>query len=86
VFFDGQIGAGVELRLTCHIGLMADFAWNFVAGGSGDRRETITSPGGTNFDGPVPVTFPNNTAVNVVPGSDGDKDFGMVRFGLTVSF
>src|SRR5438045_437833 len=26
----GQIGAGLEFRVTCHIGLMADFTWNFV--------------------------------------------------------
>ncbi|HXP35986.1 MAG TPA: outer membrane beta-barrel protein, partial [Chthoniobacterales bacterium] len=28
----GQIGAGLEFRITCHIGLMADFTWNFVFG------------------------------------------------------
>src|SRR5437016_1390218 len=28
----GQIGAGLEFRVTCHIGLMADFTWNFVFG------------------------------------------------------
>ncbi|MEY2544196.1 MAG: hypothetical protein QOE81_1657, partial [Verrucomicrobiota bacterium] len=28
----GQIGAGLEFRITCHIGLMADVTWNFVFG------------------------------------------------------
>jgi hypothetical protein len=87
VFFNGQVGLGFEVRLTCHIGLMADFAWNFIAGGDGDRREVVTSPGGTNFDGKGSFTFPNNTAINVVPGANADnKDFGMVRFGLTFAY
>jgi hypothetical protein len=90
VFFDGQVGVGVEVRLTCHIGLMADFAWNFVMSpDNGNRSEVITSPGGTNFDPPntLGTTFPNNTAINFVPGASADnKDFGMVRFGLTISY
>ena len=28
----GQLGLGLEFRVTCHIGLMADFSWNFVFG------------------------------------------------------
>src|SRR5437588_9586460 len=28
----GQIGAGLEFRITCHVGLMTDFTWNFVFG------------------------------------------------------
>jgi len=88
VFFDGQVGLGFEVRLTCHIGIMADFAWNFIAGGESDRLEVVTSPGGTNFTEPGgPFTFPNNTALTVIPGSNGDnKDFGMVRFGFTFSY
>src|SRR5256886_12102683 len=34
----GQIGAGMEFRVTCHIGLMADFTWNFVFG-QGDHPD-----------------------------------------------
>jgi hypothetical protein len=90
VFFDGQLGAGIEVRLTCHIGLMADFAWNFIMShDNGNRSEVITSPGGTNFDPPnfLGTTFPNNTAISFVPGASADnKDFGMVRFGLTISY
>lgn len=90
LFFDGQLGAGVEVRLTCHIGLMADFAWNFVRwSDNGHRTEVITSPGGTNYDPPNfgGTTFPSNTAIGYVPGAtDDNKDFGMVRFGLTISY
>jgi len=83
VFFDGQIGAGLEIRVTPHIGFMADFAWNFVTShDNSSRSDIITTPGGTNGG----TTFPNNTAVNYVPGGSGDKDFGMVRFGLTFSY
>src|SRR5437016_9379908 len=40
----GQIGAGLEFRVTCHIGLMADFTWNFVFGQEdhGDKIHLIT--------------------------------------------
>ena len=30
--FDGQIGGGLEYRLTKHIGMMADFSWNILDG------------------------------------------------------
>jgi hypothetical protein len=68
---------------------MADFAWNFVMShDNGNRSEVITSPGGENFDSSnFGTTFPNNTAINFVPGASADnKDFGMVRFGLTLSY
>src|SRR6266705_92522 len=43
----GQIGAGLEFRVTCHIGLMADFTWNFVFGQEdhGDKIHLITEQG-----------------------------------------
>jgi hypothetical protein len=44
----GQAGAGVEVRITHHIGMMGDFAWNFVSG--------------------------------------SHNDFGMARFGVTLSY
>jgi hypothetical protein len=44
----GQAGGGLEIRITHHIGLMGDFAWNFVSG--------------------------------------PDNDFGMTRFGVTLSY
>jgi hypothetical protein len=44
----GQFGAGLEIRVTRHVGMMGDFAWNMVSG-------------------------PNN-------------NFGMARFGLTLSY
>jgi hypothetical protein len=28
----GQVGAGLEIRITHHIGLMTDFAWNILSG------------------------------------------------------
>jgi hypothetical protein len=28
----GQVGGGIEVRLTPHIGLLSDFSWNFVDG------------------------------------------------------
>lgn len=28
--FDGQIGAGLEFRVTRHIGIMGDFSWHFL--------------------------------------------------------
>lgn len=91
VYFNGQVGAGVEFRLTCHLGIMADFAWNFIAGeGEHDKVRTFSSPGGTCFScdpkGPG-ITFDENIATGVLPADNGDnKDFGMVRFGLTISY
>ncbi len=34
--FAGQLGGGLEVRLTRHIGWMGDFAWNFVDGSQND--------------------------------------------------
>jgi hypothetical protein len=31
-----QAGGGLEIRITHHIGLMGDFAWNFVSGPDND--------------------------------------------------
>jgi len=44
----GQFGAGLEVRITRHIGVMGDFAWNVV--------------------------------------QERDNDFGMARFGVTLSY
>lgn len=44
----GQFGAGLEVRITRHIGVMGDFAWNVV--------------------------------------QEGNNDFGMARFGVTLSY
>jgi hypothetical protein len=43
----GQLGPGLEFRITCHIGLMADFTWNFVFGQEdhGDKIHLITEQG-----------------------------------------
>ncbi len=88
----GQLGAGLEFRVTCHVGLMADFSWNFVFGPSGapDKLQLITESGTniTNFFGApfarIPVT---NTALGVKPGHGSDnQDFGMARFGVTFSY
>lgn len=34
--FVGQVGGGVEVRLTPHVGLINDFTWNVVDGGDND--------------------------------------------------
>ena len=44
----GQFGAGLEVRITRHVGIMGDFAWNVV--------------------------------------QENDNDFGMARFGVTLSY
>jgi len=90
----GQIGAGLEFRVTCHIGLMADFTWNFVFGqeNHSDKIRQITEQGITNITiaGVTTVTtsFPVvNTANEVVPGHGSDnQNFGMARFGVTFSY
>src|SRR6266478_8473292 len=48
----GQIGAGLEFRVTCHIGLMADFTWNFVFGQEdhADKIHLITEQGTSEID------------------------------------
>jgi hypothetical protein len=84
VRFLGQLGVGLEFRVTCHIGLMTDFAWNFVAGQhtSQNRFVNFLSPGGGAENAPA------SSAVSLeAPGTGSDnQDFGMVRFGLTFSY
>jgi opacity protein-like surface antigen len=89
----GQIGAGLEFRATCHIGLMADFTWNFVFGQEdhADRFRTVSEQGLTDLD---QNGFPLRTrsviiskADNLIPGHGSDnQDFGMARFGVTFSY
>jgi hypothetical protein len=88
----GQLGAGLEFRVTCHIGLMADFSWNFVFGQDNhpDKVDVIIESGtnNTNFLG-NPITRINviNTAAVLKPGhGSDDQDFGMARFGVTFSY
>src|SRR5438105_779401 len=92
----GQIGAGLEFRVTCHIGLMADFTWNFVFGQEdhGDKIHLITEQGtstttttdlilGTSTTSTVVI----NQALELRPGHSSDnQDFGMARFGVTFSY
>jgi len=88
----GQLGAGLEFRVTCHIGLMADFSWNFVFGQENHpaKVELVTQQGQdfTTFLGnPVFVTQVINTGLVVKPGHSSDhQDFGMARFGVTFSY
>jgi opacity protein-like surface antigen len=88
----GQIGAGLEFRLTCHIGLMADFTWNFVFGQEDhpDTIQVITEQGTSSLiiDGTVVASsVVTNTALNLKPGHGSDnQDFGMARVGLTFSY
>jgi hypothetical protein len=88
----GQLGAGLEFRVTCHIGLMADFSWNFVFGqeNHATKVELVTQQGQniTNFLGtPVAVTTVINTGLVIKPGHGSDnQDFGMARFGVTFSY
>jgi hypothetical protein len=88
----GQLGLGLEFRVTCHIGLMADFSWNFVFGESNhpNKFHTIVELGHdvTEFAGqPFAVTTITNTATTLQPGHNSDnQDFGMARFGVTFSY
>jgi hypothetical protein len=88
----GQLGAGLEFRATCHIGLMADFTWNFVFGQEDHEAKTtlITEQGNeitTRFGRPVSNVIVINTAEEVRPGHGSDnQDFGLVRFGITFSY
>jgi len=88
----GQIGAGLEFRVTCHIGLMADITWNFVFGQEDheDKIHLITEQGTDNiliFGFPVAKTVVTNTALELRPGHGSDnQDFGMARFGVTFSY
>lgn len=88
----GQLGLGLEFRVTCHIGLMADFSWNFVFGQEDhpDKFHLITLTGHnvTEFQGqPFATTTVINRAVELRPGHGSDnQDFGMARFGVTFSY
>jgi hypothetical protein len=88
----GQIGAGLEFRVTCHIGLMADFTWNFVFGQEdhADKFHLITEQGLntiTHYGVPVSTSVVLNTARELRPGHGSDnQDFGMARFGVTFSY
>ncbi len=88
----GQIGAGLEFRVTCHIGLMADFTWNFVFGQENhpDKFHLITEQGiSTNTDliFGTTSTVVINQAFQLRPGHSSDnQDFGMARFGVTFSY
>src|SRR5438128_10928166 len=88
----GQIGAGLEFRVTCHIGLMADFTWNFVFGQEdhADKFHLITEQGQNTFTFyglPVSSTVVINRALELRPGHGSDnQDFGMARFGVTFSY
>src|SRR5207249_2650100 len=79
----GQIGAGLEFRVTCHIGLMADFTWNFVFGQEdhADRFHLITEQGQNTvvfYGQPGFSTTVINQAVELRPGHGSDnQDFGM---------
>jgi hypothetical protein len=92
----GQIGAGLEFRVTCHIGLMADFTWNFVFGQENhpDKIHLITEQGTSTFTVIDPLvgttvtsTVVVNQALELRPGHTSDnQDFGMARFGVTFSY
>ena len=88
----GQIGAGMEFRITCHVGLMADFTWNFVFGleDHADKFHLITEQGEnvTQISGfTVLRQITINQAVELIPGHGSDhQDFGMARFGVTFSY
>jgi hypothetical protein len=88
----GQIGAGLEFRVTCHIGLMADITWNFVFGQENhpDKFHLITEQGNNVFTSngvPFLTEVVTNTALDLRPGHSSDnQDFGMARFGVTFSY
>jgi hypothetical protein len=93
----GQIGAGLEFRVTCHIGLMADFTWNFVFGqeNHADKFHLLTEQGTSTttvtdiITGAITTTNTTviNQALELRPGHSSDnQDFGMARFGVTFSY
>src|SRR3984893_1046323 len=87
----GQLGVGMEYRITCHIGLMADFSWNFVFGHDDVNHFPLVTEQGTNvtnfFVAPFASTPVINTAIQLNPAKGSDnQDFGMVRFGVTFSY
>src|SRR5256885_4486233 len=73
----GQIGAGLEFRITCHVGLMTDFTWNFVFGQEDHEDKfftiieqgTLTQVGGTS---PTVTTF-TSSAQALKPGHGSDN-------------
>ena len=91
----GQLGVGLEYRVTCHVGLMADFSWNFVFGTEdhADKLQTVIEQGtftNTDTTGRIPVTTTVpiiSKATNLLPGNgSNNQDFGMARFGFTFSY
>jgi hypothetical protein len=89
----GQIGAGLEFRITCHIGLMADFTWNFVFGQEDNHEDKIHLITNTGYDtitfngSLISQTVVVNRALELRPGHGSDnQDFGMARFGVTFSY
>jgi len=88
----GQLGLGLEYRITCHIGLMSDFTWNFVFGQTNhaDKFQLVTVQGTSEIDVfgiPISQFTVINQALNLKPGHGSDnQDFGMVRFGVTFSY
>ena len=88
----GQLGVGMEYRITCHIGLMADFTWNFVFGTDdhSDKIHLLTLQGTSEFDDfgiPISQFVVINQALELRPGHGSDnQDFGMARFGVTFSY
>jgi hypothetical protein len=88
----GQIGAGLEFRITCHIGLMADFTWNFVFGQENhqDKVHLITETGYDTFTFLGSLQSQSavvNQALQLRPGHGSDnQDFGLARFGVTFSY
>jgi hypothetical protein len=87
----GQLGIGLEYRVTPRIGLMADFSWNFVFGtGSADTTRTFRETGSnviTFFGQPISTIPDNNTATGLKPAAGSDnQDFGLTRFGVTLSY
>jgi hypothetical protein len=94
----GQIGVGLEFRVTCHVGLMADVTWNFVFGqenhpavsslitenGQNVIITSVTPPGIVTSSTSTPNV---NTAFGLRPGHSSDnQDFGLARFGVTFSY
>jgi hypothetical protein len=92
----GQLGVGMEYRVTCHIGLMTEFTWNFIFGQE-DHAERLRPHALSGQDviedsSTTPPTIissvpDNNTFVDVIPGHGSDhQDFGMVKCGVTFSY
>ena len=92
----GQLGIGLEYRVTCHVGLMADFSWNFVFGPEdhADRFHDVVESGQIVVEDTsvtptriISTTNVTNVAPDLHPGHGSDnQDFGMARFGFTFSY